>query len=115
MGAGGYSDTRQNQGTVGRVELIVLIVMSAVALGVTLFLHKFVVPPGARTLILFDAGRARIKRGNVGAQTLQFVEDLLRQAGAKRASVGILPNGTLWLSPSVPEGVHQQLRNILMR
>ena len=94
---------------------MVLILLSAVALGVTLLLHKFVAPPGARTVILFDSGRARVKRGNVGAQTLRFVEDVLRQAGAQKASVAILPNGALWFSPSTPEAAHQQLRNILMR
>ena len=94
---------------------IILIVVLAMGLGATVLLHKFVAPLGARTVILFDDGRARVKRGNVAAQTLRFVEDVLRQTGAKRASVGILPNGSLWFSPSTPSSVHQQLRNILMR
>ena len=95
--------------------LIILIALAALVLGATVLLHKFVAPPGARTVILFDAGRASVKRGNVAAQTLRFVEDVLRDAGAKSVSVGILPNGSLWFSPSVPAVVHQQLRNILMR
>lgn len=95
--------------------LIILIVVLAVGLGATVLLHNFVAPPGARTVIVFDAGRARVKRGNVAAQTLRFVEDVLRQTGAKSASVGILPNGSLWFSPSTPSSVQQQLRNILIR
>ena len=94
--------------------LVILIVVVALVLGGTILLHKFVAPPGARTVILFDAGRASVKRGNVAAQTLRFVEDVLREGGAKTVSVGILPNGSLWFSPSTPADVYQQLRNILM-
>ena len=92
----------------------ILIVLAWVGIITTVLLHKFVAPPGARTVIVFDAGRARVKRGNVAAQTLRFVEDVLQHARVKSASVGILPNGSLWFSPSTPEGVHQQLRNFLM-
>ncbi len=95
--------------------LIMLCVLLALGLCSTLLLHKFVAPPGARTVILFDSGRASVKRGNVAGQTLRFVEDLLRQTDTKRASIGILPNGSLWFSPSTPEAVHQQLRNLLIR
>ncbi len=94
--------------------LSVLIAVLAVVIVTTVLLHKFVAPPGARTVIVFDAGRARVKRGNVAAQTLRFVEDVLRQSRVKSASVGILPNGSLWFSPSTPADVYQQLRNILM-
>ena len=95
--------------------LIVLSALIALGLGATLLLHQFVAPPGARTVVVFDAGRARVKRGNVTALTLRFVEDVLRQTGVKRASVGILPNGSLWFSPSTPAAVRQQLRNLLIR
>ncbi len=95
--------------------LLWLCALFALVIGATLLLHKFVAPPGARIVVLFDAGRARVKRGNVSAQTLRFVEDVLRQSGAKRASVGIMPDGSLWFSPSTPAAVHQQLRNLLIR
>jgi len=95
--------------------LIVVSVLLALGVGATLLLHKFVAPPGARTVIVFAAGRASVKRGNVAGQTLRFVEDVLRQTGAKRASVGVLPNGSLWFSPSIPAAVYQQLRNLLIR
>ncbi len=96
------------------MSLVVLIFLATVGIITTVLLHKFVAPPGARTVILFDAGRARLKRGNIPAQTLVFVEDVLRQARVKSASVGVLPNGLLWFSPSTPVCVHQQLRNLLM-
>ena len=96
------------------MALVVLIFLATVGIITTALLHKFVAPPGARTVILFETGRARVKRGNITAQTLVFVEDVLRQARVKRASVGILPNGSLWFSPSTPATVHQQLRNLLM-
>lgn len=91
-----------------------LIVAFALILATTLLLHRFVAPPGARTVILFDGRRARVKRGNVSAQTLRFVEDVLRQTAVQRASVGLMPNGSLWLSPSIPVSAHQQLRNLLI-
>ncbi len=94
---------------------MVLVALLAIGLGATLLLNKFVAPPGARTVIVFKSGRATVKRGNVSAQNVRFVEDVLRQTGVKGASVGILPNGSLWFSPSTPGDVHQQLRNILMR
>ena len=96
------------------MSLVVLIFLATVGIITTVLLHKFVAPPGALTVIMFDAGRARVKRGNIPAQTLGFVEDVLRQARVKNASVGILPNGSLWFSPSTPASVHQQLRNLLM-
>ena len=94
--------------------LIILIVLAWVGIITTVLLHKFVAPPGAGTVIVFDAGRAYVKRGNISAQTLRFVEDVLRQSRIKSASIGILPNATLWFSPSTPVDVHQQLRNILL-
>jgi len=94
--------------------LCTLFALALIAVG-TAVLHKFVAPPGARTVVSFKNGRARVKRGNVSAQNLKFVEDVLRQTGVHSASVGILPDGSLWFSPTTPAGVHQQLRNVLIR
>jgi hypothetical protein len=100
------------------VPLALLLAFAAV-IGATLLLHKFVAPPGARIVIAFDArstgnARAILTRGQLSAQTLRFVQDVLRESGATHGTVAVLPTGKLWFSPTVPESAHQRLRNILM-
>lgn len=90
------------------LALIVLIAAGAAVL------NHFVASPLARVVIDYKREQVTLKRGVVPPQRLIFVRDLLRGAKVQHASIAILPTGRLWFSPTVPESIHQQLRNVLM-
>jgi hypothetical protein len=96
------------------MTLALLLIIVAIV-GVTWWLNTYVVPPGARTALKFSSGKITVVRGTVSSQTQRYVQDVLRDGALAQGCIGILPNGRIWFSPSIPESVHQQLRNILMR
>ena len=90
------------------IASVLLIVIGA------LVLNHFVASPLARVVIDYKDGQATLRRGEIPPQRLIFVRDLFRGAKVQNASVAILSTGRLWFSPSVPESIQQQLRNVLM-
>lgn len=90
------------------------VAIALVLAGAVAALNRFVASPLARVVIHYQNGTLTLKRGVVPPQQLVFVRDLLRSTRVKRASVAILPTGRLWFSPSIPQSIHQQLRNVLM-
>jgi hypothetical protein len=91
---------------------IILILIAAV-LAAMFYLNQHRAPPTAKMVIEFDGSKAVLKRGNVKAQTLHFVGDVLKEAGSAAASVAILNNNKIWFSKSVPHAAYQKIRNLL--
>ena len=91
----------------------IIALLVVIGIGALLLLNHFVPSPLARVVIDYKSGQATLRRGEIPHQRLIFVRDLFRGARISRASVAINATGRLWFSPSVPESIHQQLRNVL--
>jgi hypothetical protein len=93
---------------------IAIALLIAAAIAAMFYLNQHRAPPTAKMVITFDGQKAVLKRGRMSAQTLHFLNDVLKEAASPAASVAILNNGRVWMSKSVPVSAHQRIRNLLL-
>jgi hypothetical protein len=92
----------------------VLIVIAATALGVLAVQLGFLPPPQAKMLIRIHGGQLRIKRGQLRAQTREFVADIVQQAHVMNGFIAVTHSKRAAFSRNIPRDIQQRLRNVLL-
>jgi hypothetical protein len=77
-------------------------------------LFGVVPPPDAKILIKIRHGQLRVTRGQVRAQSREFVVDILRQANVTNGFIAITYYKRAAFSRNIPRDTQQRLRNVLL-
>jgi hypothetical protein len=77
-------------------------------------LLNFIPPPSPKILIVFHSGKLHITRGQLRAQSREFVTDILQQANVAKGFIAITHSKRAAFSRSIPRDVQQRLRNVLL-
>jgi len=71
-------------------------------------------PPHASLIIKIREGKPRVTRGRLQAQAMEFISDILQQAGVKKGFVTVGPGRWVAFSRDIPKEHRQRIRNILL-
>jgi len=97
----------------GQALWIILVLFVAIFYGVVIAL-KIVPTPAAATLLTVRGGDIHIKRGKLKPQAMQFVTDILAEAGVTKGFIAINSGNRVTFSRHIPPTIHQRLRNVLL-
>ena len=94
---------------------MLLVVIAIFVLLVVLVIRAgYVPPPYAGTLIRVRNGAVDVSRGHVRSAARQYVADILRDAGVSRGYIAVTSEDSVEFSKTIPEGIRQRLRNVLL-
>jgi len=94
-----------------RYWYLVVIVASLWALFVKL---GFFLPPYAVLIVRIREGKPQVTRGQLRSQTMEFISDVLQQAGVTKGFVVVTPGKKVYFSHNIPKEFHQRIRNVLL-
>lgn len=94
---------------------VVLLVAGAVLLVLWLAVSLGRWPsPSAATVIRIHAGKVAVTRGQLRTTTREDVAEVLKSAGVRSGFITLSKAGEVRFSRTVPPGLHQRLRNVLL-
>ena len=74
----------------------------------------FIPPPSPKILIVIHNGHLHVTRGQLRAQSREFVTDTLQEARVTKGFIAITHSKRAAFSRNIPSDIHQRLRNILL-
>ena len=94
---------------------MLLVVIAIFVLLVVLVIRAgYLPPPYAGTLIRVRNGAVDVSRGHVRSAARQFVADILRDGGVSNGYIAVMSGDSIAFSRTIPEGIRQRLRNVLL-
>jgi len=93
---------------------LLLIAVAVAILGLLAVLLHFVPPPHAKVLIKIRDQQLKVTRGQVRAQSREFISDILQQAGITSGRIAITYYNRAAFLRNIPVGIRQRLRNVLL-
>ena len=91
-----------------------VVIVIVIAIAVLAMRAGIVPPPYAGTLIRIHAGEVKISRGQLSSTARQYVADILREAGVSSGYIAVTSADSITFSRTIPESIHQRLRNVLL-
>jgi len=73
-----------------------------------------VAPPNAKILIKIHNNHPHVTRGQLRAQSREFVTDILQQANVAKGFIAITHSKRAAFSRNIPRDIRQRLRNVLL-